>query len=1695
MIRVYKKEFCEKHPFFGRIYHDIYYDFEKFEGIIWPLEKFNFNLYDLLKKFLLSSHKCTQDFYDVFLYEKCKERKEGHHFTMEFLASWRKWLHTSLEIRLVNEILDNEERFREGLKFLLKCKKIIAQLKRMDKTQTYSFDSDKMYLYHKDIVHFCEKMLGVNSDPRKLIKWLKIETRKIQELNDLTAYKEEVSLIKDQISPDKVSLSYLLEFLMKDYLSDQKRYIERMQEIKSQTMNLMTTEEECEHNFITLNESHDSYNLFRSRKDSSAYNYYDTRNGLYDSSFKQFDKLFTNYPMKNFNSKTSPQRMNYKTNQQDETKFSNTKQDVIYYESSYTKKDKKTCVKCEVDKHYNTTEEKIKSRDTSKNNHPKESFDETVINKQNDAITGEATTRRKESQNYKDRCEVERVPLGAGMNLTTSKSPFNKRARSNIYANQKTPYKNTSKNDSQQTQSPVKTSNQEYYDSYLYNNDLFDGEMTFRSKSRGGTSIGSAESLIPKIQYVKQILAMRKSAKHKKNALVKCLGLFRIVDPSMNKVKNKILDVRNLIGYVSSSFLSRPAQREMVMNAGYDPENFDKNWNLLKQSGYKDILAGLEKNKMNLGDYFKTFGIPYINRLDKVNHHYEKLVNIDNLLFKKKIFGSPDKRSNFRDSAKQSQPYLYSLDRGIFNRKVSKDKKSMSNASPDKRVPLNLPKFDVDDEANVYSQNTVRETDSGSDFIEMSNIDGFGKESKDRLKNELVAKTAKNYDTNELNDEDWVSSHYGSTKDYVKRMEMHHEENSFFDRKEMSKQCSAKLLPDLSIEEPENNKFKLSTESIEPEWEELLKVIQNEDVFHCGFNNKSYIALYRDNIMTFLEHNTVENNKELAFTVPQYKKLLCGYATPIVMHDKSIKSEIDFNPTAWISNDGNKIQFSNDNKFDLVKVPKEGKPEVVVEPVSPTLKENMYTSNSSLNPMKITAEKDVGADLTPIIETSNKEIFTDIKEVFDKSFITDEKEKDDKEMMTNTNDVSNIEIQTDVLPSPERDDKICNTDEVVITNQQTDTDFVNDHMVTFEDYREYVPPVIHTSEMILITDPVLFAEDIIPAEKTDAEMNTSVIEEPKIETIDMAVGTVHEHQEKGNNTDAPKEIIKSQLRVKTDVIEEEPKVETSDFNMNTEIVERKDFVLNTDPVVEIKKEVSDAENTTDPTVRFELVLGTDPIIEKEPPKKSEFNIQTDPEKVTEKKNFEMNTDLTSVADFEMETDPIPDNKPETTDAQVNTEVQAHNNQIVRTDSIPEISTRHFATMSDPTYTKDFNGNTDEKHFKHVESETDPIIEDKPITTHAATNTETIYIHNLVVNTDYVPEIQKATLNMKTDPDQSTFKQDQEIMARELPEQFNQYFKTKDQATAALTRSSALQDSNGEPVDSVLKNGDIFVSKFDNKEYVVRFDNDGDIRVMSFVETNPVDGSEKIMLETHSVFEIMNGYKVQISMMDDDICNDEGFKQTAWVSLDGNIIHLSESEKYNMVRKQQPSKQDNEKMQLLMAEAQKKGYAQATVKYQDEMFKMDAQFKTSMLVSQGEACIQTDPPILVDRNIATDEKPCKGQGTVLDEQFELGAIRTRLAELDPDGESVVFKKKHSTIVLGGSNGETKKPSFTNMKGQKVGQQSTTSFAGEESNEKSPMKKKKPIASPFKKQPSIVEENHTDAGFKKKLAPKQSTSQIE
>jgi len=57
----------------------------------------------------------------------------------------------------------------------------------------------------------------------KLIKWMNVESAKIKQINLSKNYRQNIILIRDQITSEKVSLSYFLEYIMKDYLENKKK--------------------------------------------------------------------------------------------------------------------------------------------------------------------------------------------------------------------------------------------------------------------------------------------------------------------------------------------------------------------------------------------------------------------------------------------------------------------------------------------------------------------------------------------------------------------------------------------------------------------------------------------------------------------------------------------------------------------------------------------------------------------------------------------------------------------------------------------------------------------------------------------------------------------------------------------------------------------------------------------------------------------------------------------------------------------------------------------------------------------------------------------------------------------------------------------------------------------------------------------------------------------------------------------------------------------------------------------------------------------------------------------------------------------------------------------------------------------------------------------------------------------------------
>jgi len=70
-------------------------------------------------------------------------------------------------------------------------------------------------------------MFGKGSDSEKVWKWIQQENKHIQDIFAVHPNLDGVRLLDGHISEREVSLSYLLEYVLKDYLPEKKRYINR----------------------------------------------------------------------------------------------------------------------------------------------------------------------------------------------------------------------------------------------------------------------------------------------------------------------------------------------------------------------------------------------------------------------------------------------------------------------------------------------------------------------------------------------------------------------------------------------------------------------------------------------------------------------------------------------------------------------------------------------------------------------------------------------------------------------------------------------------------------------------------------------------------------------------------------------------------------------------------------------------------------------------------------------------------------------------------------------------------------------------------------------------------------------------------------------------------------------------------------------------------------------------------------------------------------------------------------------------------------------------------------------------------------------------------------------------------------------------------------------------------------------------
>jgi hypothetical protein len=169
-------------------------------------------------------------FYDFFLYEKFKTLADGYQWTIEFLVGWKKFMGSFLEIRILYQISQHSQG-RMALKFWLKARDVAIDLKGLRGSPTPP-STDDIHLQTSDVKLFTDALFTNTSTLTKVLIWLKTENQFLSSLSLTSPLSPQIKFLSSQLSPNSVSLSYLLEYILRDYLPHKKRYIDNLSQPK-----------------------------------------------------------------------------------------------------------------------------------------------------------------------------------------------------------------------------------------------------------------------------------------------------------------------------------------------------------------------------------------------------------------------------------------------------------------------------------------------------------------------------------------------------------------------------------------------------------------------------------------------------------------------------------------------------------------------------------------------------------------------------------------------------------------------------------------------------------------------------------------------------------------------------------------------------------------------------------------------------------------------------------------------------------------------------------------------------------------------------------------------------------------------------------------------------------------------------------------------------------------------------------------------------------------------------------------------------------------------------------------------------------------------------------------------------------------------------------------------------------------------
>jgi len=275
---------------------------------------------------------------------------------------------------------------------------------------------------------------------------MNVESAKIKQINLSKNYRQNIILIRDQITSEKVSLSYFLEYIMKDYLENKKRYIQRLHEVEQIiTKDPIFSGEDSElgsERQLTINESEDTFHLLNPCKNGSYENAADEKDNF--EAARIFQDTKNEYLLPNDQMKINDlnNKKNFESNELDKRSYesspygqgiNNDNLDpcyVFHYESANFEKTTGECQRWDDDKMWSSVDDrniKTPDRKNTADNDDKISFKEGGdINFEsiptNNKDRDDTNSPNEQRTHQKKRGEIsldqsQRTPLGKGVKL------------------------------------------------------------------------------------------------------------------------------------------------------------------------------------------------------------------------------------------------------------------------------------------------------------------------------------------------------------------------------------------------------------------------------------------------------------------------------------------------------------------------------------------------------------------------------------------------------------------------------------------------------------------------------------------------------------------------------------------------------------------------------------------------------------------------------------------------------------------------------------------------------------------------------------------------------------------------------------------------------------------------------------------------------------------------------------------------------------------------------------------------------------------------------------------------------------------------------------------------------------------------------------------------------------------------------